>query len=82
MKRACSLVLFGLLVLSFALASVDSARAIAPFKKEFENLYVKPEGTDSEKALATAVQTAKCDLCHKGEKKKDALARSDTTRRD
>ena len=74
MKRVCSLVLCGLLVVSIALASVNSAHAILPFKKEFDNLYVKPEGTDSEKALATAAQTAKCDVCHMGEKKKDRNA--------
>ena len=38
MKRACSLVLCGLLVLSIGLASVNSARAIAPFKKEFDKV--------------------------------------------
>lgn len=77
MKRVCSWILCGFLVLSIALVSANSARAIAPFKKEFENLYVKADGTESEKALAAAVATAKCDICHKGEKKKERNAYGD-----
>lgn len=74
MKRACSWVICGSLVVSLSLASFGTALARPPYKKEFDAMYVKPEGTDSEKALAAAVATAKCDVCHKGEKKKDRNA--------
>jgi len=36
---------------------------------------VKPDSSDpAEKALAAAVETAKCNLCHKGKEKKDRNA--------
>jgi hypothetical protein len=62
-------------VLALVAASASSALAIAPFKKEFDNLYVKKEGgTPPEQKLAEAVKTAKCDICHMGEKKKERNA--------
>lgn len=77
MKRVCSWLLCGSIVLGVALANINSARAIAPFKKEFDNMYVKPDGTDAEKSLATAAAAAKCDICHVGENKKKRNAYGD-----
>ena len=71
MKNFCLLVLFGF-VAGSVLARVESAHAIAPFKKEFETKYVKAEpATPEEQALSAAVKEAKCNVCHVGTKKKD-----------
>jgi hypothetical protein len=71
MKNFCLLVLFGLLT-GTLLARIESAHAVAPFKKEFEEKYVKKDpSTPEEKALAAAVMKAKCNVCHVGTKKKD-----------
>ena len=51
------------------------ALAIKQFQDEFKAVYVKPDSSDpAEKALAAAVETAKCNLCHKGKEKKDRNA--------
>ena len=51
----------------FAVAlSAERAAAIPPFKKEFETRYVK-DGSP----LATAVEQAKCNVCHKGTSTKE-----------
>jgi hypothetical protein len=56
-----------ILGLSFALAgSAREAFAIKQFSDEFKAVYVK-EGTP----LAAEVETAKCNVCHKGKSKKD-----------
>lgn len=56
--------------LSFALAgSAREAFAIKQFADEFKEVYVK-EGTP----LAAEVETAKCNVCHKGKSKKDRNA--------
>jgi hypothetical protein len=74
MKNFCLLALFGF-VAGLLLAHVESAHAIDPFKKEFEAKYVKAEpATPEEQALAAAVKTAKCNVCHVGVKKKDKNA--------
>ena len=50
-------------------------RPPAQFNDEFKAVYVKPDSSDpAEKALAAAVETAKCNLCHKGKEKKDRNA--------
>jgi hypothetical protein len=55
----------------FCYATVESVRAIPPFKKEFDNKYVKKDSSDpNEKALAEAVEKVKCNVCHKGKDKK------------
>ena len=74
MKNFCLLALFGF-VAGTLLAHVESAHAIDPFKKEFDAKYVKAEpGSPEETALAAAVKTAKCNICHVGVKKKDKNA--------
>jgi hypothetical protein len=74
MKNYCLLMVCGLAV-GTLLAGVESARAVAPFKKEFEAKYVKTDpATPEEKALAAAVAQAKCNVCHVGTKKKDRNA--------
>ena len=74
MKNLCLLAVFGFAA-GAVIAHVESAHAIAPFKKEFENKYVKAEpATPEEEALAAAVKQAKCNVCHVGTKKKDKNA--------
>ncbi|HEX5447004.1 MAG TPA: hypothetical protein VFW87_24530 [Pirellulales bacterium] len=54
------------------LSRIESAYAIAPFKKQFEEKYVKKDPqTPEEKALAAAVTEAKCNVCHVGKSKKN-----------
>lgn len=50
-------------------ASAREAFAIKQFSDEFKEVYVK-EGSP----LAAAVETAKCNVCHKGSNKKDRNA--------
>lgn len=74
MKNLCLLVVCGF-VAGTLLARIESAHAVAPFKKEFEAKYVKADpSTPEEKALAAAVGQAKCNVCHVGKKKKDRNA--------
>ena len=55
--------------------SVREAFAIKQFGEEFKAVYVKPDSADpAEKALAAAVEEAKCNVCHKGSSKKDRNA--------
>jgi hypothetical protein len=72
MKRGL-ISIFSLMVLACAaLASIDSARARLPYKKEWEKRYVKKDSAlPAEKALTVAVETAKCNVCHMGESKKE-----------
>src|SRR5690242_19000625 len=50
---------------------VETARAVPPFKKEFDSLYVKKDSSEpNEKALAEAVEKVKCNVCHEGKDKK------------
>lgn len=62
-------------VLTVAILLVASARpalAIKQFQDEFKAAYVKADSSDpAEKALAAAVEGAKCNVCHKGKEKKD-----------
>src|SRR5262249_21964585 len=45
--------------------SLNGSFARPPYKKEFDEKYVKKDSTDpAEKALATAVEGAKCNVCH------------------
>jgi hypothetical protein len=77
MKNFCLLVLCGVAV-GTLFARVESARAVDPFKKEFEAKYVKETpATPEETAFAAAVKTAKCNVCHVGTKKKDRNAYGD-----
>jgi hypothetical protein len=69
-----------LMVVAVVVATVvgSSARpafAIKQFQDEFKAVYVKADSSDpAEKALAAAVETAKCNVCHKGKEKKDRNA--------
>ena len=45
--------------------SQSGSQARPPYKKEFDEKYVKKDSSDpAEKALAAAVETAKCNVCH------------------
>ena len=63
-----------LLVVGFALALILSlahspAEAIPPFQKEFVKMYAPPGSP-----LAAKVKKVKCNICHKGKKKKNRNA--------
>jgi hypothetical protein len=74
MKNFCLLVLCGFVV-GTLLARIETAFAVAPFKKEFDEKYVKKNPTTpEEKALAAAVAEAKCNVCHVGKSKKERNA--------
>lgn len=77
MKNFFLLILCGF-VAGTMLARIESAHAIAPFKKEFEEKYVKSDpSTPEEQSLAVAVKEAKCNVCHVGKDKKDRNAYGD-----
>ena len=66
-----------LLVVGFALALILSlaqspAEAIPPFQKEFVKMYAPPGSP-----LAAKVKKVKCNICHKGKKKKNRNAYGD-----
>ena len=66
-----------LLAVGFALALILSlahspAEAIPPFQKEFVKMYAPPGSP-----LAAKVKKVKCNICHKGKKKKDRNAYGD-----
>ncbi|HEX3726100.1 MAG TPA: hypothetical protein VHV08_07645 [Pirellulales bacterium] len=70
MKRLLFLALCGVMA-GALLAKLNSAHALEAFKKEFDNKYVKKDGTtDAEKNLAAAAEKAKCNICHVGKSKK------------
>ena len=64
MKNFCLALLGGAMVLALA---VSPALAHAPFKKAFEDLYVK-NGSD---ALKASFEKAGCNACHVKDEKKD-----------
>ena len=71
MKKFYLLAVCGLVAGSM-LARVQMAYGTAPFKKEFDALYVKAEpASEEEKSLAAAVTKAKCNVCHVGTSKKN-----------
>jgi cytochrome c553 len=62
MKKVLLTVLAGIFVLG---VSLDAAQAIAPFKKEFDEKYVKKESADpKDQEFAAAVKKANCLVCH------------------
>ena len=67
-----------LAVAAMAILAAECGRpafAIKQFQDEFKAVYVKPDSSDpAEKALAAAVDGAKCNVCHKGKEKKDRNA--------
>jgi hypothetical protein len=58
MKKAVLTLLAGVFVLGL---SLDAARAIAPFKKEFDEKYVKDS---KDQQFVAAVKKANCLVCH------------------
>ena len=62
MKRiALSMVVFAFVIG----VSLNAAQAILPFKKQFDEKYVKKESTDpKDQAFAAAVKKANCLVCH------------------
>ena len=72
MKKSSLVLLSAVVALSAWFVSASPARAILPFKKEWDKRYVKKESSvPVEKALADAVATAKCNVCHQGEERKN-----------
>jgi cytochrome c553 len=62
MKKIVWTVLAGIFVLG---VSLDAAQAIAPFKKEFDEKYVKKGSADpKDQAFEAAVKKANCLVCH------------------
>jgi len=72
MKKVVALLLVCAVALGWSLGSVRPAGAVAFFKAQFEERYVKENPTSpSEKKLADSVKTTKCFVCHvKGQPKK------------
>ncbi len=77
MKKIGLYVLFAVLAVTVAGRSAAPVHAFPPFKKEFDNLYIKeaPE-TDAEKSLKEAAATAKCGICHNGPEGKEKKIRN------
>lgn len=70
MSRSNLIVRIALFSVAIAVAShAREAFAIKQFADQFKDMYVK-EGTP----LAAEVETAKCNVCHKGKSKKDRNA--------
>jgi hypothetical protein len=68
---------FILSALTLAVAALWAvpARAVKPFKDQFEAKYVKADSTAAaDVALAEAVKKARCNVCHEGKSKKQRNA--------
>ncbi len=77
MKRGGAVLVMAAVVACVACAA-RPALAIKQFQDEFKAVYVKADSSDpAEKALAAAVEGAKCNVCHKGKSKKDRNAYGD-----
>jgi len=64
----------GALALLLASYSFAPAHAVAPFKREFEAVYVSHlDGSNTSARLVRAVQAAQCNVCHVKGKTKEAL---------
>lgn len=62
-------------VAAFGVMAPRPAYAIKQFFDEFKAMYVKPDSADAaEKALATEVEGAKCNVCHLPSSKKERNA--------
>lgn len=73
MKKFCAMALCAAAAVGATmLVQVQPVEARAPYKKQFDLMYVKKDSTDpTEKMFAAAAEAAKCNICHVGEKKKD-----------
>lgn len=70
-KRVSVLAVIVAVAASCLCLEVETARAIPPFKKEFDTLYVKKDSTAApDVAFVAAVEKVKCNVCHKGKDKK------------
>jgi hypothetical protein len=77
MKKVGTLVLCAVAITAVVNWKVAPVQAFPPFKKEFENLYVKAEpATAEEKALKEAAETNKCGICHTGPEGKNKKVRN------
>lgn len=73
MKRGGAVLVMA--VVACVACAARPALAIKQFQDEFKAVYVKADSSDpAEKALAAAVEGAKCNVCHKGKEKKDRNA--------
>ncbi|MFM7251131.1 MAG: hypothetical protein ACKO5R_14630 [Planctomycetaceae bacterium] len=73
MKRGGAVLVMA--VVACVACAARPALAIKQFQDEFKAAYVKADSSDpAEKALAAAVEGAKCNVCHKGKEKKDRNA--------
>lgn len=73
-SRRLVTILAGLAVAVVATTAARPAFAIKQFFDQFKEMYANAEGSDAEKALAEAVATAKCNVCHYGKSKKNKNA--------
>ena len=73
-SRRLLTIIAGLAVAVVATTAARPAFAIKQFFDQFKEVYVNAEGSDAEKALAEAVGTAKCNVCHYGKSKKNKNA--------
>ncbi len=73
MNRRLSWMLVAVFVFALSLLGAQHpAEAIPPFQKEFVKMYVKPGSP-----LEAQVKKVKCNICHKGKKKKNRNAYGD-----
>lgn len=72
MKKVIALLLSGSLVCGVMFASPQQAEAVPQFMKQFQVIYIAEDNSDpAVLEFAKAVETAKCNICHKGKSKKD-----------
>ena len=77
MTKVGTLVLCAVASVSIASWDVKAVHAFPPFKKEFDNLYIKENpATLQEKSLKEAVGFAKCGVCHTGPEGKNKKVRN------
>jgi hypothetical protein len=70
MRSRLLLAACGLAVVIGMLWLVPAASPTETFNKEFKSCYVRPRGDRKAVAFATAVDKARCSVCHLGGKKK------------
>ncbi|HUT91540.1 MAG TPA: hypothetical protein VMY37_18725 [Thermoguttaceae bacterium] len=72
MRRAFPSGMAGLFAVAAMFWITAPARAVKPFKDQFEVKYVKKKpANEKERAFAEAVAKAECSVCHEGKSKKD-----------
>lgn len=72
MKKVVALLLSGSLVCGVMFVAPQQAEAVPQFMKQFQVVYIAEDSTDAQVIeFAKLVETAKCNICHKGKSKKD-----------